>query len=178
MSILLIILYVLVGIVVLFLLVAALVRKEYFIERTVSIQRAKAEVFDYLRHIKNQNYFSKWVMADPNSKREYVGNDGTEGFIYRWDSQNKSVGKGEQEIKKIVEGEVMESEIRFETPFEGIGVAQMKTRTQADGQTEVTWNMRGRSKYPMNIINLFIDGMLGKDMQESLQNLKNLLEKK
>lgn len=178
MSILLIILYVIGGLVALFFLVAACVSREYFIEREVTIHRPKAEVFDYVKQIKNQNYFSKWVMADPDSKREYVGIDGTVGFIYRWDSQNKSVGKGEQEIKKIVEGEVMESEIRFETPFEGVGIAQMKTRDLGNEQTGVTWNMRGRSKYPMNIINLFIGGMLGKDMEESLANLKSVVEKK
>lgn len=178
MGILLIIVYVVVGLVALFFLVAACVSREYFIEREVTINRPRPDVFDYVKQLKNQNYFSKWVMADPNSKREYVGTDGTVGFIYRWDSENKSVGKGEQEIKKLTEGELMESEIRFETPFEGVGKAQMKTRAVGNDQTAVTWNMRGRTKYPMNIINLFIGGMLGKDMEESLANLKSVVEGK
>ncbi len=36
--------------------------------------------------------------------------------------------------------------------------------------------MKGKSKYPMNLMNLFIDKMLGKDLTTSLSNLKNILE--
>jgi len=34
----------------------------------------------------------------------YTGNDGTVGFVLAWDSTNKSVGKGEQEITNVEEG--------------------------------------------------------------------------
>jgi hypothetical protein len=37
--------------------------------------------------------------------------------------------------------------------------------------------MSGRSKYPLNITNLFIDKMLGNDLDISLKNLKAILEK-
>jgi hypothetical protein len=37
--------------------------------------------------------------------------------------------------------------------------------------------MNGRSPYPLNIMNLFIPGMLGKDMLASLTTLKSVLER-
>jgi len=37
--------------------------------------------------------------------------------------------------------------------------------------------MVGQNKYPMNLMNLIVPGMLGKDMEESLGNLKDVLER-
>jgi hypothetical protein len=37
--------------------------------------------------------------------------------------------------------------------------------------------MKGKSKYPMNFINLFMDDILGKDLEPSLTTLKGILEK-
>jgi hypothetical protein len=45
------------------------------------------------------------------------------------------------------------------------------------GGTKVTWNMNGRSNYPMNIMNLFMQGSLGGAFEEGLTNMKNNLEK-
>ena len=94
-----------IGIIVLLLIIALFVKKAYVIERKVTINRPKEVVFDYIKYIGNSEKYSKWVMADPNSRRQRIGADGTVGFIYKWDSDRKDVGKGEQEIVKIVEGE-------------------------------------------------------------------------
>lgn len=53
---------------------------------------------------------------DPNMKKDFRGTDGTVGFVYAWDG-NKKAGKGEQEIKKITEGERVDVEVRFEKPL-------------------------------------------------------------
>ena len=37
--------------------------------------------------------------------------------------------------------------------------------------------MNGKSKYPLNLMNIFMDNMLGKDLETSLHNLKTILEK-
>ena len=39
------------------------------------------------------------------------GVDGTKGFIAAWNSQNKNVGKGEQEITNIVENTLIDTEV-------------------------------------------------------------------
>jgi hypothetical protein len=113
---------------------------------------------------------------DPNMKKEFRGTDGTVGFIYAWNG-NKDAGKGEQEIKKIVEGERVEVEVRFEKPMEGIANAPVVTEAISENQTKVKWGMHGKSTYPMNFMNLFMDGMLGKDLETSLISLKGILEK-
>jgi len=158
------------------LIIALFVKKEYAIEREVTINRPKEVVFDYVRHLKNQDNYNKWVMIDPAMKKDFKGTDGTVGFVYAWDG-NKQAGKGEQEITKITEGERVDVEVRFIRPMEGIAFTPITTETVADNQTKVKWGMKGKSKYPLNFINLFMDNLLGKDLESSLSTLKTILEK-
>lgn len=159
------------------LFIALFVKKEYSIEREIIINKPRQQVFDYIKHLKNQDNYSKWVMTDPGMKKDFKGVDGTVGFVYAWDSKNKHAGKGEQEIMSITEGERMDVEVRFEKPFAGIAQTPFTTQEVAANQTKVKWGMSGRSKYPLNIMNLFMDKMLGKDLDSSLHTLKSILEK-
>jgi uncharacterized protein YndB with AHSA1/START domain len=164
------------AIIVLFLLIAAFTKRSFALQKQIVINKPKQRVFDYIRLLKNQEHYSVWVMKDPNIKIVYTGVDGTVGFTSAWRSDDKNVGIGEQEIIKIDEGEAVEVEIRFEKPFKATNRAINKLATTADGQTLVTQTFLGTSKFPMNIMNLFIDKLAGKDMQTTLQNLKRILE--
>lgn len=170
------ILIVIVAVIAIPLIIALFVKKEYTIEREITINKPKPEVFNYVRQLKNQDYYSKWVMKDPSMKKDFKGTDGTVGFIYAWDG-NKDAGKGEQEIKDIKEGERVDVEIRFIKPFEGIATAPIITETVSGNQTKVRWGLKGKSSYPINFMNLFMDNMVGKDLEASLTTLKSILEK-
>jgi uncharacterized protein YndB with AHSA1/START domain len=161
------------------LVAAALLSKTFSIETSITIYRPIAEVFNYLKILKNADYYNKWVMTDPGMKKEYLGTDGTVGFVYKWDSQNKNVGKGEQEIIGISEGEKIDYEIRFIKPFEAVSNASLVTKTSGNNQTEVSWSFSGIRNYPMRIFHFLFNlkKMLTKDLHTGLVNLKNVLEK-
>lgn len=171
------ILLVIVSIILVLLVIALFVKKGYSIERSIVINKPRSEVFDYVRFVKNQDNYSKWVMLDPLMKKDFEGTDGTVGFKYAWDSKNKNVGKGEQEITAINAGEKIELTIHFIRPFEGIAKTLMTTETEQPNQTRLTWGMTGKNVYPFNITNLFMDGMLGMDITTSLVQLKAILER-
>ncbi|MBA2611336.1 MAG: SRPBCC family protein [Bacteroidetes bacterium] len=179
MSILIIIVIAIVGLIALLLIAALFTKKGYEIEREIIINKPKAEVFNYVKHICNQDKYSKWNKTDLGMKKDYKGTDGTVGFVYAWDSQNKQAGAGEQEIKKIADGERMESEIRFIRPFSAVAASFIATQNVSEQQTKVKWGIQSTMKYPMNIILSFMnmDKMLGKDMEVSLGDLKVILEK-
>jgi len=158
-------------------IVALFIKKEYRVQRELTINTSNDIVYNYVKYLKNQENYSKWVMTDPVMKKDLRGTDGTVGFIYAWDSNNKEVGKGEQEITQLSEGREVDAEVRFEKPFKGIAQTKMTTESLGGNQTKVSWGMEGKSKYPMNFMNLFMDNMLGKDLDISLNNLKNILEK-
>jgi len=161
------------------LVIALFTKKEYSVERQVTINKPQAEVFEYIKQIKHQDEFSKWNMTDPNMKKNYKGIDGTVGFVYSWDSNNENVGKGEQEIVAMNDGEKVHMEIRFIKPFEGIAYAGLAAKAVSENQTNVTWSFKSKMPYPMNFMLLVMnmEDMLGKDLEEGLTNLKGVLEK-
>ncbi|MBD1398494.1 SRPBCC family protein [Pontibacter sp. JH31] len=168
-----------VALVVLALVVALFVNKEYAVEREITINRPKAEVYDYLKFLKNQDEFSVWATKDPNMKKDFRGTDGTVGFVSSWDSESDDVGAGEQEIKGMTEGERIDYELRFFRPFEATDNAYLVTEAVSENQTKVKWGFDGKMDYPMNLMLLFMDmeEMLGNDLQAGLDQLKVNLEK-
>jgi uncharacterized protein YndB with AHSA1/START domain len=177
MSIVISILLVIAGLIALLLIIALLTKKDFSLQKEVIINRPKQQVFDYLKLIRNQEKYSVWVMRDPNIKMVYTGVDGTVGFTSSWESNDKHVGVGEQEIKKIADGESMQVEIRFKKPFEDTNQALTTVVAMAPNETKVVNLFYGSNKFPKNIMNLFMDKLVGGDMQTNLQNMKTNLEK-
>src|SRR5712675_3661982 len=110
------ILLVVAGIIALLLIVALFMKREHYVNREIIINAPRQKVFDYLKLLKNQDEFNKHAMAGPDRKREFKGTDGTVGYIYAW-SGNKKAGEGQKEIKNIIEGKRIETEIRFVKPM-------------------------------------------------------------
>ncbi|RPD38222.1 SRPBCC family protein [Chitinophaga barathri] len=179
MNILITILLILAGIIVLLLIIGLFSKKDYAISREVVINRPVPAVFDFVKYLKNQEQYFKYVMMDPGMKKEYHGTDGAVGLKYHWDSQHKNVGKGSQEIKQVVPNERIDYEVVFLKPFEGVLHSSLHTDAAGPDSTKVTWKAASSMKYPMNIMLLFMnmEKMIGKDFDESLQNLKKVLEK-
>jgi hypothetical protein len=179
MNILLTILIAVAIIIVVILIAALFVKNEYSIEKEVTIDKQKQFVFNYIKMLKNQKNYSKWEMMDPNMKQEYKGTDGNPGFVSAWDSDKKNVGKGEQSINKIIEGERIDYDIHFIKPFNARATSYMKTEVVSEKQTKVKWGFNSRMNYPMNLMLLFMnmEKMVGNDLLTGLTNLKNVLEK-
>ncbi len=172
------ILYLIAALVAIPLIAALFIKKDYAVTRSIDIKKPKSEVFEYIKSLRNQDNFSAWSKMDPNMKKSYLGTDGTIGFKASWDSDNKDVGAGEQEIVKIDEGNSISSSLHFIKPFEGLADVNMATKEKSENETTVTWNMKSQMKYPMNFMLLFLnmDDMIGKDFASGLQNLKGIME--
>lgn len=165
--------------VVAILLIAGLfVKKDYAVEKEVVIHRSEVDVFRYLKMVKNQDNFSVWNKKDPNAKKEYRGTDGQVGFIAFWDSANKEVGKGEQEIIDIVENQRIDLKLRFKEPFEAEDNAYFITEKIGLYETKVIWGFKGKMNYPMNLMLLTfdMDKEIGGALQTGLNDLKTILE--
>lgn len=171
------ILLVLAGIIALLLIIAIFIPKDFATKAEVTINKPAGEVFNYVSRLKNQDYYSKWNMADMNKKQTFDGTDGTVGFKNAWDG-NDDVGAGEQEITAIVPNKRVDVDLRFKRPMESSMKAYFTTEAIDANTTKVTWGMVGDdSACPLNVMNPLMENMLAGDMQESLENLKKKLEK-
>ena len=149
------------------------------IEREITINKPKAEIYNYVKVLKNQNDWGPWYKKEPTMKQETRGTDGTVGFVTHWTGQSEDVGEGEQEIKKLVENERMETELRFIKPFESKADAFLILESVNESQTKVKWGFATTFPRPMNIMFLVMnmDKLVGKDFADGLANLKGILEK-
>ena len=171
------ILLIVVGIIALLLIIALFMKREHYVNREIIINAPLQKVFDFLKLLKNQDQFNKWATADKiNRKEEFKGTDGTVGFIYSW-SGDKSAGQGEKEIKKIIEGKRIETEIRFIKPMRVSAGVIFETKSLSENQTKVNLINKGTLKYPLNIMIPMAEKKFPKDMDASLSTLKNILEK-
>ena len=170
------ILYILLAIVGLIIILAMIAPKTYEVSRSIIVSKPRKEVFEYLKSLKKQDDWSPWGKRDPNMEKKFTGTDGEVGATSHWKG-NKEVGEGEQEIKNIVDGERIESELRFLKPWKSTSDAFLTTE-DVEGGTKVTWGFKGYNKFPMSIMMLFMsmDKMIGKDFEEGLGDLKAKLE--
>jgi uncharacterized protein YndB with AHSA1/START domain len=154
--------------------------QEYSVVREITIDQPKAEVFQYIKLLKNQDSFSSWSLKDPDMTKSYKGVDGVVGFVSAWNSDDPNVGVGEQEIIAIKEGERIDYALRFKEPFQASDEAYMEVEEINQNQTKVTWGFEGRMDYPMNTMLLAMDmeKMIGDDFFAGLQKLKLILESK
>lgn len=171
-------LYVIVGLLALVFLLHLIGPKNYDVFRTVEISKPKNEVFNYLKYLKNMDDWSPWAKKDPNMQKKFTGTDGEAGALSYW-LGNKEVGEGEQEIKKVVDGKRIESELRFFKPFKSTSDCYLDVEELSNGGTKVKWGFSGTNKFPMTIMSLFknMDSMVGPDFEEGMASLKAVMEK-
>ncbi len=173
-----------IGIILIVILIIPLIagfflKKEYQAERSIEVLRDLDEVFDYLLMLKNQDDYSAWSRMDTSMKHIYQGIDGTVGFISGWESADKNLGKGEQEIVAIQPYERIDYKLRFIKPFRAESDVYLITEHAGEGKTLVRWGITGRINYPFNVMLVFMnmEQSLGDDFNQGLQNLKTILEK-
>ena len=70
--------------------------------------------------------------------------------------------------------------MRFYKPWKSQSDAYLTTRAIDQNKTEVVWGFKGVNKMPSNIFFLFfnMDKTVGKDFEEGLNDLKQILESK
>lgn len=169
--------YIVSGLVVFILILGFIAPKSYEVNRNITVNRTVSDVFQYLKYIKNQDNWSPWRKKDPNLTQSFEGSDGEVGFISKWKG-NKEVGMGEQEIKRIVENDRIETELRFLKPWKSESDAYIKVEEISADTTNVIWGFSGRNPFPFNIFMLFFsfEKAVGRDFEEGLDNLKQILE--
>ena len=172
-----IVIYILAGLLLLFLVLAAMGPKHYRVTRSTVINRRRSDVYNYVRFLRNQDEWGPWARKDPGMEHSFKGTDGEVGFVSAWKG-NKQVGEGEQEITGLDENRRVDSALRFFKPWKAESDAFI-ILDDHEGGTNVTWGFEGVNKTLMSrAMGVFMnmDKMVGGDFEEGLQNLKGVLE--
>jgi hypothetical protein len=141
------------------------------VERKAMINQKQSIVYNYVSNLKNYTKWSPWYQRDSTAKYTYVGPQSGVGATFNWESHNKDVGKGSL---KIVEA-IPDSLIRQDLHFMDQGSAKSSfTFTSEGNSTAVTWDfdVEAGANPLFRIMGGFMDGMIGKDFEKGLANLK------
>jgi hypothetical protein len=170
---------VLLSLIVVILITAAFLPKNFEVKRSVVINKSNTEVFGFIKYLKNQDQYSVWAEQDPFMKKTFKGTDGEVGFTSEWKSDSANVGSGSQSIIELMDNKKIVTELTFNEPFESKAIATMEVESKGENSAEVSWITAGSFPYPANIFLPFIgmDKALGTDFEKGLAKLKAILEK-
>ena len=145
------------------------------IERSVTINQNTDKVFSVVNNITKFNEWSPWHNLDPETRYELSGPDQGVGAKLIWNSEDKSVGSGSQEIIESVTNEKVVIAIDFGQ--QGTAISEIYTKPKAQA-TEVVWKLISNSEGSIigKYFNLMLDSMVGPMYEEGLNKLKTICE--
>lgn len=168
--------YIIGGIIVLFLLFAYTSPRYARMNRSVQIDASADKVFPYLNNLKTfVDEWSPWTEKDPNAAHEYNEIAEGKGAFYSWKGEPKKVGEGSMKIIESEENQYVKTHLFFKG--RGDAYASWIVKEAGNG-VSVTWDFESdNGMNPMGrIFGRFMDKFLGPDYQNGLDKLKKVIE--
>lgn len=165
------------GLVVIVVALGFVLPDKSHVERSVVINAPQEKVFALVADLNESSKWAPWGEYDPAMESVITGTG--VGQKQSWTS--KKVGNGSQEIAALSPPSRVDYKLDFDG--NGVGTAAMVLDPAAEG-VRVTWsfdtNMRKGVPVYMQpfstYMGFFMDGMLGKDYEKGLANLKRVAE--
>ncbi len=159
------------------LIFAATKPDTFSVQRTVAIKAPPEKIFPLIADYRSWTSWSPWEKKDPAMTRTYSGAASGKGAVYEW-AGNREVGQGRMEIAEASAPSHVTIAMHFIKPFDSHSTAAFTLQPRGDS-TDVTWSMHGPNAYISKVITVFVsmDGMIGKEFETGLANLKAIAER-
>jgi hypothetical protein len=165
-----------IGVLLVVLVIAAyLLPRQVHVDRSIAIEAPRAAVFAQINGFQTFNTWSPWFELDPNAKYTFEGPATGVGSKMSWVGDPSTLGSGSQVITAVQADERVASDVDF---GQG-GIAKQVITLAGNGAgTKVVWGldidlgMNPISRY----FGLAMDGMVGRDFEKGLRNLKRVVE--
>ena len=148
---------------------------QFNVARSVTINAPAEKIYPLIATTRQWKNWSVWNRRDPNMKIDYAGPQSGLGAKWSWES--KSEGSGEMEFTAAEPNKLL----GYRLLFKDFNTTSAGTLTlEPDGaNTKVTWSFVGEAgnNPMMRYMGLMMDGIIGKDFESGLANLKALAER-
>lgn len=153
-----------------------LLSSKFTVSRSAQIQAPPEQVYALLADPRQWKLWSVWNQRDPMMHIEYSGPPSGTGAVWAWKSASE--GDGRMSFTAAEPGKRLGYDLYF--PDFGTTSSGELRLEPAGGGTQITWVMNGdMGRNPLfRWMALLADGMVGKDFEAGLANLKKLAEKK
>lgn len=145
------------------------------VSRSVTVNAPPDKVYALVADPRRWKEWSVWNRRDPAMEITYSGPPSGSGAVWAWKSKNE--GDGRMTFTTAEPGKRLGYELYF-PDFGTTSNGDLMLEAAGSG-TKVVWLMNGNmgSNPLYRWMTLFMDGMLGKDFEAGLANLKALAEK-
>ncbi len=168
-------------IIVVLLVVITLQSPQTHVERSVTINALPSTVFPYFNDLKKINEWWAWAKLDPNIQLTYEGPPSGVGSKMNWISYIPEIGTGSRWIVESEESKRVKAELHF-AGFDGQYVSEAILVPMENG-TRVIYhyysdvsNTGAGNVFLGKFFGMFTDSRVGKDYEQGLKNLKELVE--
>ena len=165
---------VMLGIIVLFVVVAYLLPRHIQVARSTVINAPPEVVFNQVNVLQNWENWSPWHDIDPEMQIIYEGPEMGKGASYSWFSEDPGAGKGKLTITESVPNSKITTEIDFME--RGTATTEYSFAEIKEG-TLMTWSMEtDMGNNPVaRYFGLFMDKLLGRDFEKGMENIKKIV---
>jgi len=166
------------GLIAVFLIVAAMQPDDYKVSRSTTIDAPPEVVFAQINDFHKWESWSPWLADDPDAKGTYEGPDSGKGAKFSWDG-NAKVGQGSMTIVDSQPPERLHIKLEFIKPMEGVSDVFFTLKPEESG-THIHWEMSGKQngligKAMCLVMNM--DQMVGGYYEKGLAKIKEISEK-
>lgn len=162
---------------ILFMVGGAFLPESTRIERSVQIDRPVAEVYPYVSDFANWPSWNPWSEMEPAAVNTFSSPSSGKGASWSW--EGTEIGKGSLTAEEVKENEYLQSKLSFMEPWESEAKDQWQFTALDEQSTELSWSNEVSLSYPFGrYYGLFLDIVLGEQMEKGLTKLKKLAEKK
>ncbi|HEX7905873.1 MAG TPA: SRPBCC family protein [Chitinophagaceae bacterium] len=169
-----IVVYILIGLIVLLLVIAALLPKSFNVEKNIVINKPVAEVMNRVADLNYYSQWNPWQQSDPTAKSTITGIPKTPGHKYAW--EGKKVGVGSLTLRDI-DTKHIHFDLEFLKPWKSKAKDNWLFEHWGNTETKVTWQNSGELPWPMaRLMGPMISSGLNKQFTQGLNNLKKMVE--
>jgi hypothetical protein len=151
---------------------ALLIPPDFAVSRSVRVNAPAERIFARFDTAQGWSTWGVWYRRDPQMKVTENGAARGVGAAWSWVSENQ--GNGAMRLTEVQPG----LRVAYELTIEGFDPSHGDLTLTPDGDaTRVTWRMHGTMGYGVGRwFGLFMDRLVGPDLEAGLANLKALAE--
>lgn len=167
--------YILLGLILLPLVAALLLPKNYHVEKSTIIKKNITEVMDKVGDLNFYSQWNPWQQSDPTAKGTVTGTAKTPGHKYAW--TGKKVGIGSLTLTGM-DSKHIHFDLEFIKPWSSKAKDNWLFESWADGnETKVTWQNSGALPFPVaRLMGPMITKQLNHQFVTGLANMKKMCE--
>ena len=153
-----------------------LLPSDFHVERRLVMAATPEQVYEQVADPRRGKAWSVWNRRDPAMQIRYEGPESGTGAVWAW--RSASEGDGRMSFTAAEPGRRLAYDLFF-PDFGTTSKGELRLAATAGG-TEVTWAMTGNmGSNPMfRWIALFADRMVGRDFEQSLAGLQQVVERR